>query len=492
MGDVEILYPVHAGNDPPPWGTIGWKSSLLLGVVLTLIYLANGREIGCGDTLPAKLLPIAIIRGDGPYLDRFQFLKDPQESERLGASWSVSSSRGHIVSRYPVGSALLAMPFMLPQILAFDMRHPGWDRNGSYSWRFEFMAKNAASVIAALTGVMLLRLLQKLGLGRLALPTVLAMALGSNFWTVASQSLWQHGPAALTLILAMMLLIPCPVSRPRLVLAGLATAMMVACRPNTAIFAAAIVLWMAWHHLRDLPWFLVLLVPCGTALAIYNYYYLGAIEGGYASSQGLAHGVLESWTTNFREGAASTLLSPNRGLFIFCPWIILALATVPAVAERLRCQSLVCWLLWAIVPYFLMLSKYGCWWGGNSFGPRLWTEVIPLFAILLGFSLDWSWNCCRPVFWAFVVTIVYSVGVQLIGALCYPSSWNGLPINVDHYPARIWDWHDTELLRCLHEGALHKDVFVPLVPQFSALALLSLGILGLLSRAWRHRLRAAA
>src|SRR5271157_1346317 len=106
-----------------------------------------------------------------------------------------------------MGHALLSVPFVLPQVLFYDIRHPGWDRDEASSWRFTFIAKNTAAVIAALTGVVLLELLRGLGLGRVALPTVLAVALGSNLWVVASQTLWQHGPAALALTLAMALLI---------------------------------------------------------------------------------------------------------------------------------------------------------------------------------------------------------------------------------------------------------------------------------------------
>ena len=165
-------------------GIGGWKSSLLLGIALTLIYSANCRELGTGDTAAAKFLPIAIIRGDGLYLDRFsqRFQESPLAVYR--------SSRGHIVSSYPVGPALLAVPFVLPQVLFFDICHPGWDRDEASSWRFAFIAKSTAAVIAALTGVVLLELLRRLGLGHVALPTVLAVALGSNLWVVASQALW--------------------------------------------------------------------------------------------------------------------------------------------------------------------------------------------------------------------------------------------------------------------------------------------------------------
>ena len=50
----------------------------------------------------------------------------------------------------------------------------------------------------------------------------LAAALGSNLWCTASQTLWQHGPAALMLTLVVLLLWPESPSRLRFFLAGLA------------------------------------------------------------------------------------------------------------------------------------------------------------------------------------------------------------------------------------------------------------------------------
>jgi hypothetical protein len=48
--------------------------------------------------------------------------------------------------------------------------------------------------------------------------------------------------------------------------------------------------------------------------------------------------------------------------------------------------------------------------------------------------------------------IIVSITMQTIGAVCYPSSWNSLPANIDSKPERAWDWSDTELRRCLREG----------------------------------------
>lgn len=430
-----------------------WVRLSILGVVLFLVYSANGRPIGALDTMPTTFLPVAIIRGDGPFLDRFQSTLEKEDgSLPLHCTWS----RGHIVSRYPVGPALMAVPLVLPQVLIVDWLYPGWEQETPY--RCFGMAKNASAAIVALLGVALFKLLRMVGVCRMALPAVFAAALGSNLWTVASQSLWQHGPAALALTLSVILLLPPTLSRTRLYLAGLTTAALVCFRSVDVIFALAIFFWMIRHQPRGLVWFLPFPVLGAVALAGYHYWYFGSIVGGQRQLESLhpaLHGFDGAWSGSVLEGALGTLVSPSHGLFVYTPWIALALPCLPAVASKYRDWPLLMWLMWAILPYLFVHSKYSVWWGGHCFGPRYWTDIMPLFAVLLGFSLEWSVTRSRLILLALCTVVVLSLGVQLIGAFCYPSSWETSPVNVDLQHDRLWDWRDTELSRCLREGITH-------------------------------------
>ena len=246
----------------------------------------------------------------------------------------------------------------------------------------------------ALTAVLFHRLLIGLGLRRVSVPAVLACALGSDMWVVGSQAMWQHGPAAFCLISALVLLQPAPpVSRLRLAVGGLFTALLVACRLMDIVFAVTILLYVARVQARGLAWFLPAPILVASLLLGYNLWYFGDPVGGQAQLEQIhrsSHGVQGPWSGNLLEGATGTLVSPNRGLLVFSPWILLALLALPATAGQIAHHRLMTWLLWAVVPFFFMLAKYSVWWGGHCFGPRYWTDVIPLFAIVLAFALDWA------------------------------------------------------------------------------------------------------
>jgi hypothetical protein len=221
------------------------------------------------------------------------------------------------------------------------------------------------------------------------------------------------------------------------------------------MFAVVIVLWIARFQPRGLYWFLPPVLFGLAAVLGYNFWFFGELTGGQAELEQIhrsLHRLPGPWSGNLVEGALGTLFSPNRGLFVFSPWIALALATTPFVAQQLRAGWLVSWLLPVLALYLLVLSKYSVWWGGHCFGPRYWTDVIPLFAVLLALGLEWAATRSRAAIAFFLSAIALSVGTQCIGAFCFPSTWNLKPLNVDFHHERLWDWKDTELSRCISEA----------------------------------------
>ncbi len=206
-----------------------WLGSLCLGLALVFIYMINGRDLGTYDTISTSLLPLFIVRGEGIYFDN-KLMGNMRSDVTLPDYLTIS--HGRVVTLYPIAPALVAAPLFAPQVAMLDLYRPGWDRDRRVALAESLrMAKLSMALVVALAGVVLHRLLLALGVGRAAVPAALAACLGSDLWTVGSQALWQHGPAALALVTAIALLHPQPVGRGRLALAGALTALLVACRP---------------------------------------------------------------------------------------------------------------------------------------------------------------------------------------------------------------------------------------------------------------------
>lgn len=423
------------------------RTTALLFVGLFAVYSANGREIGTVDTIGNMLLPVAVLRGDGLVLNRFS-------SSVRGEYWA--KERGDaLVSRYPVLPALVALPLTWPQMALLDRVLPGWTSDPMvYWWWLRTIAKNAAAVVGALAGVLLYRLLLQLGLGQVAFVATLAAALGSNLWMVGSQSPWMHGTVALFLTLSLLLLVPAPAARWRLAAGGLAMALAVCARPTSAVFALPLALFSLSLGRRAL-WLLLPAGAVGALLLAHNWTVFGNLTGGLGEIEAMGHakhGVEGVVTREPLTSFAGTLLSPSRGLFVFSPWVLLALAALPATAPRIAAFPALASVLLGLIPFALVNASYAVWWGGWSFGPRYWTEAMPLFGVLLGFALVWAGARARAFRLAFGVAIAGSVALQAIGAFCYPSSWNSHPVTVDLQHERLWDWRDTEISRCLAEG----------------------------------------
>src|SRR5262249_50823454 len=99
-----------------------------VGVLCFLVYMANFRVIGSGDTFPARYLPFAILGWQTVLLDPLEDIaaqgrrpSSPRKNKSLPKSvdpepayWVVRVDGGHAVSLYPPVVPLLVAPLYLP------------------------------------------------------------------------------------------------------------------------------------------------------------------------------------------------------------------------------------------------------------------------------------------------------------------------------------------------------------------------------------------
>ena len=246
------------------------------------------------------------------------------------------------------------------------------------------MEKGVASWLAAVClGLFFLLALHRADAASAAWMT-LFLAVGSGLCSTVGQALWQHGGVLFWMLLALLIELR-TYRRPTFaasLLQGVALAMMFACRLPSAVFIATFGMWMLVRSPRRAV--LVGLVAIA-AYAPWGCYY----QAIYGHILGPSIRQLEMFTGNWRETLLPLLVSPDHGLLLYQPWILLGLATaIPSVRRRLpHCSqdepSGLCWMCAAaIVGYLALIASWYCWWGGQCWGSRLLVETVPFFALL--------------------------------------------------------------------------------------------------------------
>lgn len=433
--------------------------AILVAAVCLVVFLANRRHVGSGDCVPATYVPIALARGDGPWLERFgPFLQSPQ------GQWPgyCQESRGHVVSRYPMGPGLVITPLVVPQVFVWDWLEPGWDMAAdTFQLKARRMAKNASALVAAAGAGLLWFWLRARFSGLAATVATLAAVLGSGMWAVASQAAWQHGPAFFCLMVAVVSLEFGRGLAWSPWVAGFFTAMIVVCRPVDLPITLALWLYALTCGRLYRRWFTLSAALVAVAWSGWNLYFFDHMTGGYSEIEkmhGWAHGVQGSWSTPILQGLAGTLVSPSHGLLVYCPWVLFGTAGLGFI-WRNRIQGemqLPRVLTLSLVPTLVILSKYSCWWGGHCFGPRFWVDSMPIFAFGMAAAVA-SIETYNPFArnanaMGLGLAVCWSIAIQAVAAWTYPTSWHSIPTNADKDHKRLWDWHDHELNRGLKEG----------------------------------------
>jgi hypothetical protein len=397
------------------------KVPLLLFLACLLVYNANLRQIGSGDTLPARYLPLILLRDGTLHLDANARLVAHGHSTIAAwnrpdgidgkvtyfepwAYWMIYTREHQLTSLYPVVTSVIVSPLYIPSVIWLNVR--GWEQP-QIDRIAEFMEKLSASILASLATVLMYLIFQREG-SRWSLPMAVVFAFGTNTWMISSQALWQHGTGELLIALALLLVVSSP-SPMRTALLGAVCVLMAANRPPDALIAGAIILFIIWSRGRTAAWLLAGAAIPLAALLYYNINFIGHIAGAYALAK-----PYKFFTLNL-SGVAGLLVSPTRGLFVFSPFLLF----LPVgLIQRLRTpgsKGLVFVLGFAVIAQILVYSQAD-WRAGVSWGPRWLTNLLPILVWMLAPA---PLVLRRPVRDVFILLMLTSIGVQSIGAFWY-------------------------------------------------------------------------
>lgn len=346
---------------------------------------------------------------------------------------SVDPERRGYVNTFGPGAGITALPFVaLESLFVNDLAH-----NKTALW---YGAKFVASFCVAVSVAMVYLIALDFVKAWTALLLAFAYGAGTCVWSTSSQTLWQSGPDVMYLSLAVWCLVRIERNDWWAAPCALAAACGVICRPTSALVVIAIGLYLAavawrrwtsgqrWFALRPLAIYVVAGLPLAIWLGYHNWYYLGSPLrfGDMVASRMIAIqkvGVADVWHGSWFEGFYGLLLSPSRGMLVYSP--VLGFALWGAVLVWRDKRFVVLRPLSLAAAMVLCLSaKWYDWAGGWSFGYRLLVDTMPLLA-LCGVAVADRVSRSRSLKALLAVTLVWSVGVQVLGAYAYDvTGWN--------------------------------------------------------------------
>lgn len=402
--------------------TINENALLLLVCTVTILYFGNYRTLGSSDTIPARYLPLSILREGNFDLDEFVNLHS-----RFVSSGMIYRGN-HFISFYPVGAPVLASPFYLPSAV------------GPMPGNSQFIAdleKFAAAFIIVLSVIVLYFAILPLTTRGMALLITAIYALATSSFSVSSQALWQHGPAQLCLTAALYCLVRGSKQPRWSSFAGFPAALAVVCRPTDALLVIPMGLYVLFHQTKKFPGFLLFtLPPILFQISYNNYYFDNPFHTQWRLNQ---EGF---WTTPFIDGLSGILFSPARGLFVYSPILVFSFVGIILCWTKPEFVLLRYLSIGAIANLFLY-SKFFMWWGGSTYGPRLLADLLPVLSFF--FYPIKNFLASKPTKIIFIALMIFSIAAHAIGAYTYDPYFDS-NLHIDSSSNASWLWTDNQLI----------------------------------------------
>lgn len=398
----------------------------LLAFALTFaVLLANGRAIGSGDTTAVERTAVALVDRGSVVLD------DPGGAD----PFTRTTPRGR-VSIYPALPALLATPVFFTFRVFFDL-----DLFGA-----QIAGKLAAALLSAIaTGLLAWSFARRAGPGR-ALAGALLFGLGTSVYAT-SQALWQHPATVLFLVVALLgfeALEAATVgasgtaSTTRVAsLVAVSLTLAAACRPAAIPMVAVLLAALAIRLKARMAVPLMVAAIPATLVGLYNATFFGVPWRFGPATEGRFFAALP-------DSIPGLLISPARGLIVFTP---IALVAAAGLIRRGSDSALARALMAAVATHFAFVACWNEWHGGESFGPRLLTDLLPALFFFLPDGLART-----PRLGALLGLV--SVATQCVGGWTYDYRWERLHQRGGDFKAALWSWRDAPLAFALLEGVV--------------------------------------
>ena len=453
----------------------------LIFLVCVGVYLANGNTISNRDTYPNTMLAFNWIFNHQLHFDVF---RDNYLFNKPVWFFTESFS-GHLTSVYPIGVAIVTLPFYLifsgivwlnsvahDSLLQMGIVSVDITR-GSFEPARLLFEKLAATLITSIS-VVIFYISANLKFNKsICLILTFTYAFATQIWVTASQALWQQTAANLVICSTILCLLKANRTQGKsrkflLLLTGICCGLIVSIRPTDALFAIATIVFAVATYRREAI-FLFLGLPSVLLSIGWNFYYFGTfLLGGYSTQTNLYSFTADQFVRSF----LGILVSPSRGFFIFSPVMLFAIPGAFQVFKSRsgRDEKLLLCLTIASVTLFLNYCFFSVWWGGWTFGSRFMVDTLSIFCFLIGYPLtthiqktyEGKRKLFNSSFICFLTLMLISTSVEIVGAFTLSSgnySWDTIPAVIDTRSSvgmsRLWSFRDSPIERSTR-SLLHK------------------------------------
>ncbi len=389
------------------------------------------------DMAAASFLPLVLFESGDFTLEKYQdfFTKNWR------SPYFVAEVNGRLVSRYPIAPAILALPLYGVPFGTGWLFDPGRDWL-VFPWSVFYPAKFAAALMTALAVVMFFFCARELADARTSAAVTLAFAFGTSVWSTASQALWQHTPSLLFQLIGVWFLLRGRRKGASAIAPGaLFFSAATVTRANNGFIALLFTLYVLIEYRAAIWRWIAWAIPPALLAMFYN-----ALYNGSPFVFGYQEGFTQTMAWLRVDGIIGLFLSPSRGLFVFSPFLVLAIYGA-WLARHGAARLFYLFAAFIFVLSAYILSMFQNWDGGWNYGPRVLVDAMPYIAFLLIPVLPRLRGAARGAFWC---AFAYAAIVQAFGLWDYGWRWQWHWDNLNY---DVWNISENEPLFYLKQYA---------------------------------------
>jgi hypothetical protein len=369
-----------------------------------------------------------------------------------GKLYTIELANDHLYYFFPPGNLVLSAPFVAI-FNAFGVSAANAD--GTYNPKGEATIEIvlAALLMAGLTVIFFYT-------SRLVLPlrwsvvVALGGAFGTQIFSTASRVLWTDTWGTFLLGIALWMILRRETRKGELNGVILATllAWLYFVRPTFSVHISAITIYVL---LCQRKYFVRYALTGAFWLALffwYSWHNFHHLLPSYYRASRLYFGVF--WTA-----LAANVVSPGRGLLVYVPVLFFVGYLLVRYRRQLAHKRIVVLALSVAVFHLAVMSCFGHWWGGYSYGPRFSTGLVPWFVVVAILGLQARKVCFekqgavislpgkRLELAVGALLLFASIAINALGAADRNTAlWNVRPQNIEFHPERNWDWRQPQFL----------------------------------------------